>query len=126
MRRFVPKFHGGPEVKLPRSKDKSGLRQSEKLKHGPVLQVVKDGQIILNKRFRRALKNATVTALSPKPSVSASATPQKLLGRGGVPAKTEPPTRENRLSEGASPAYWDTAPSRPTEERTPGRDRGLH
>lgn len=124
MRRFVPKFHGGPEVKIQPSKAKRGLKQADKLKHGPVLTIVKDGEVILGKRFRRAMKTSEIQDLSPKPSVSARATPRQLPGRGGVPAKTEPPTRNNREIEEPVP-IWETTFQHP-EERIPGRDRGSH
>ncbi len=124
MRRFVPRFKGGPEVKIPRNKPKRGLKQSEKLKHGPVLTIVKDGEVVLGKRFRRAMKNSEVKELSPKPSVSVSARPRRLPGRGGVPAKTEPPTCNNREIEAPVP-IWETTFQYP-EEQIPGRDRGSH
>lgn len=126
MRRFRPTYNGGPVDKIKAKRAKRGLKKQEQLKHGPVLTVVQDGQVLLNKRFRRAMKTAGTQALSPQPSVSASAKSRKLPGRRGVSAITEPPPRENRLSEGASPQYWDTTPLQFTEERTPGRDRGSH
>lgn len=97
--RHKPTHHGGPVSKLPRPAPKRGLKQSEKLPNGPVVTVVQNGRIVTNKRFERAINFAAVTELSPQPCVSASATPPRLLGRGGIPAKSEPPTRETPKDE---------------------------
>lgn len=107
MRQFRPKltYHGGPVSKIPRSQPKRGLKLQERLKHGPVITIVKNGRVLLPNKFKK---------LSPQPGVSACATPSELPGRGGVPAKLEPPIRETRRT------------NQREGERALGRDRGLH
>lgn len=107
-------YHGGPISKLPRSRPKRGLKLSQILKHGPVIEVVKNGQILLPKRFQKYTQTAKNKLLSPQPGVSACATPSELPGRGGIPAKSEPAIRERRRT------------NQREVERELGRDRGLH
>lgn len=49
------KYHGGPVLKVGQPKEKRGLRQTQKLPHGKVIEVMKSGQVLHPKRLEIAL-----------------------------------------------------------------------
>jgi len=95
-----------------------GLRQSAKQPHGPVLTVVKDGQVLMPRRYRRALKT-----LSPQPgtvacdaravSFPAEVIPPRIITRERV--DRTPATKTPKLQSCAPPP---ASSAEPPEGRT--------
>ena len=98
--RWKPLYHGGPVRRIPRHKHKRGLKPSETQPAGPVLIVMKNGQVLMPNRYRRFLQQTEPTnLLSPQPGAASLVKAPRLPGRDGDPAKSEPAPRETLKDE---------------------------
>lgn len=100
MRRFVPKFHGGPELKIPvaeRSARKRGLKSTVTTVPTNVRVIVRNGQIVAPAKFRKVLPQILAaqaklnSGLSPKQKKGSLVGVSLPLGREGAPAPTTDP-----------------------------------
>lgn len=83
MRRFVPKFNGGPIAKVGKNHEKA-LRGTNLGKSGQVIVVVKDGSVQTPKRFKRAMETAPTTELISPTRIKEIAL-ERASRPGGIP-----------------------------------------
>lgn len=87
----VPRYHGGPQVKSGKAKIERGLRQQQKLQHGKVIEVMKDGQVLHPKRLSRALPQIQAAAEKLAQQNPSPQRDEALPGRAGMSSIQIPP-----------------------------------